>query len=983
MNKDLSAVGVILIAIAATAACHGQDARRGLSESISREVRASEMLPKADYVEALAIEAEADGYSHLTGRAVQDPQASGGQAWGAEVDTDAPGHLLYGPYAEMKTGDYAAFFRIRITDELVDDIVGEIDACVSGGAKVLASRDLAASELGTDQYVQVPLVFHHPGGKLECRVRWNGSASLRVDRVAILRLEGAHLDKAPAIKTVAAPVASGLPKDLAYATTPRPFPELFPRSETPASNLLVFDMAKQPGDWQLLLYSLQGIVNREKPRIYFITNPMDKQWLDWIVKRGWIKSTETVSKADELVSRFRGSVKGAVIPDPKLPASKNVATMIAGVEGAVVVSSRLANKLSLPVVTDLRGRWKTSVEAYRWALDNLWPKMNHHVLACLWPDNYPLRDYLIQNRIFIFWIPGPIDGAKLYSTPNEEMRFAEELLAMTPPNTPIMGYSWAGQDIGIGEGGGVGLFSEFAKYLVGTVGSCNLSVHSGIRVDKFRQPVRPAPKLEKDKVYVCFTISDGDNLPVISAANWPQLWADKTRGEFPVGWTISPSAWMLIPGIMDYYYATATPNDTFMAAVSGVGYCYPESYAKRFRDADRGRAFDEFLGLTETHMREMDLRAVCPSLANVPEIERYAERVSSAQAVFPDYGRRVTDYADATYAATRGIPIFRAATTWDQNASPEERVTAMASQVRAMTPSSQPAFLHVFICNWFWDLPAMKAVLKDLGPDFVAVGPDELAALCRQDMEHRQVQVGKLPNVAYFDGQIVRLATSIRNISSRPADVRARVTGGLREATADQTRSLKPGEEFAVTISGIPAEESLRFDVSGSFGTRSDSASLLRVQTEELAGLIPEKSRLSSVIIYEAEALNHLSGKAQTDADASGKTVWASSADGKGPSYIVYGPYRSLDKGRYLAIFRLKRTGEGSGVATILDTSAGGGVKITSSRKVGVDELPVGAFRAFPLEFDHPGGAVETRVQWMGNAPVAVDYVALWEIARR
>jgi hypothetical protein len=262
----------------------------------------------------------------------------------------------------------------------------------------------------------------------------------------------------------------------------------------------------------------------------------------------------------------------------------------------------------------------------------------------------------------------------------------------------------------------------------------------------------------------------------------------------------------------------------------------------------------------------------------------------------------------------------------------------------------------------------------------VAVGPDELAALCRQDMEHRQVQVGRLPSVAYFDGQAVLLETAIRNISSRPVDVGVRVTGGLREPTAAQNRRLKQGEEFVVVISGAPAGECVTLDISGPFGKTTSTASLLRVNAQELAGSIPEISRLSSEIFFEAETLNHLSGEAKADADASGKTVWASPADGKGPSHIVFGPYRSLDKGRYLAIFRVKRTGEGSGAAAVLDTCAGGAVRTTSLRKVSADELPVGEFKAFPLEFDHPGGAVETRVQWMGNAPMAVDYIALWRI---
>ena len=966
--------------LACAAPAQSQTAPAGLPESIAREVRSVEALPKGVYAEALALEAEAPGYAHNTGRAIADAQASGGQAWGGEAATDAPGFLLYGPYAEVKAGDYVAFFRVSVAAEAFDDKVGRLDAHAPDGTNVLTAKDILASELTPERYAQVPLAFHHPGGRLECRLQWAGDCALRVDKVTVFSLAGGRLDAALAPKRVPLPAASGTPKDLARRTRFWPSAELFPKSKTPDPKLLVFDLRKQTRDWQFLLYSLQGLVNREKPRIYYITNDQDQQWLDWMLKRGWIQSTETLTKPEELLARFRGSVKGAVVPDSSLPATKNVATMIAGVEEGVVVSPRLAKRLSLPVIADLRGRWKTSVEAYRWALDTLWPRMNHDLLACLWPDNMELRDYLVENKIFIFWIPGQLDGASAYATPNEEMRFAEELLARTPPNTPIMGYSWAGQDIGIGEGGGVTLFSEFGKFLVGSVGSADLSVHSGIRVEKFRQPVSPAPKLEADKVYVCFAISDGDNLPVVTGNNWPQLWADKTRGEFPLGWTISPAAALLIPGVVDYYYATATSNDTFMAAVSGVGYCYPDSYASRFRASDRARVLDDFLGLTDATMRTMDLRAVCPSLAG-GEIRRYAERIRSARSVFPDYGRTVTTYDEATFVSARGLPVFRAATTWDQGASKAEQISSLVAQIRGMAAQNRPAFLHVFICNWFWDLPAMKAALKELGPDYVAVGPDQLAALYGQEMERRQIQIQTQPNVACLEGQGVRLTAGIRNISARTMDVSVTVAGGLTQPLVEPRRKrLKPGEEVAAEVSGVPTGEGIRLSVSGPFGVRERVSNLCRVRSGEVAGLMPETSRLSGARLFEAEFLSHQAGQAEKDPEASGAMVWTARKAETAPGYVAYGPYASFEQGRYLALFRLKRTGEGAGRVALLDTCVHGGNPQTGTLDVGAADLPLNAWRWFPLVFQHPGGALETRVLWSGSASLAVDAVTVWKI---
>ena len=97
---------------------------------------------------------------------------------------------------------------------------------------------------------------------------------------------------------------------------------------------------------------------------------------------------------------------------------------------------------------------------------------------------------------------------------------------------------------------------------------------------------------------------------MLTVSNFPQLWKDPVRGKLPLGWTISPSACMLIPDIVDYYYSTATDQDRFLGAVSGIGYAYPDSYGKRFREQDRRRVFDEFLDQTRTYMERMDLEEI-------------------------------------------------------------------------------------------------------------------------------------------------------------------------------------------------------------------------------------------------------------------------------------------------------------------------------------------------------------------------------------
>ncbi len=956
-------------------------AQQGIPQTLLNELPPYFSLPKGSYQLLHSWEGEQD-FSHNGGEAVEDAQASDGKAWLATSKNSQPGvQVIFGPYAEIPAGDYIAFFRLKLLGEAGDEPVATLDACVDYAKTMLNSVTIYGSDLPLNRYAFVPLPFHYDKGKLECRVGWAGNASLMIDKIELYRVEGGD----PADfrrKIVPQPVPSGEPRNLDFAPKPRPFPALFPRSQAPADKLIVCDLRNVPSDWQLAIIALQGLVNRKKPQIYLLLQPTDQLWLDWMLQRGWIKGTEEVKEPAELLRRFRDEVKGGIVIDPRLPATKNIATMLASVEDALPLSPRLAKELNLPILEDLRGRWKKSLEAYQWAYDNLWRKMNHSVLACLYPDHLWLRDYLVENKIFIFWLPGRIDGAELYSSPEEEIRFGEQLLAKVPPNIPIMGYPWAGVDVGMGEGPGVTLFSELAKFLVGSINCSNLSVHSGISILKLNPPTPPPPPpLDKNKVYVSFIISDGDNLPVLTAGNFPQLWQDKTRGRFPIGWTMSPSAHILIPAVVDYYYTTATPNDAFLTAVSGIGYCYPDSYAIRYKQ--REKVFDEFLDLTAEHMGIMGLKMAWIMGITRPElIARYAERIPNLQAIFPDYGKRVNDYADATYLTAKNVPVFHAVTGWKENASREEQISNIVSQVRSITPTQRPAFLHIFVCNWFFDIPMLEEILKQLGPEYVAVRPDHLALLYKQYAEEEKLSL-LLPSLLVgIRGQPIFFSFPLRNTSSK------RLMGGisvegLGKAWVKPDRfSLSPAQMVKVDIKGTPAGERVKVTVKSGAFSLSRELPIRLIQQNELISPLPPKITLRFVRHLEAETLAHNTGKRMEDASASNGIVWVAGPGDAGSTHMLFGPYMPLDKGTYLALFRLKRLGEGQGRIATLDTCVGGGQPTISARDLLAEELPLGEFRYVPLSFQHPGGAVETRVFWYGNVPLAVDCVDIFEILK-
>jgi hypothetical protein len=212
-------------------------------------------------------------------------------------------------------------------------------------------------------------------------------------------------------------------------------------------------------------------------------------------------------------------------------------------------------------------------------------------------------------------------------------------------------------------------------------------------------------------------------------------------------------------------------------------------------------------------------------------------------------------------------------------------------------------------------------------------------------------------------------------------DLTLRVMGGLEGMKVEPERvRLEPAQEVSVRIAGNPTGDRIGLEVTGPFGRRECQMEVRRVPAGELLPPMPEGGVLAPVRYDEAEALAHRSGERRADPAASDEAVWAADQKVAEPGYVVYGPYAPLEAGKYLALFRLKRTGEGTGPLALLDTCVAGGQPQTGTREVSAEELPLNEFRWAPLLMEHPGGNFETRVVWTGRASLTVDSVALWRV---
>lgn len=154
-----------------------------------------------------------------------------------------------------------------------------------------------------------------------------------------------------------------------------------------AGEIVVFDARKAQFADTLTLTCLQGVVNRDAPRLYLVFRSADLQWPGFYAKAFALKLARLEGR-DALLRRFRSRLKGYVVWDPAALDTANLATTLAGIEDALVVApdgDAEAKKLGLKRLHDLRGQFggKTKADVYAWARKNLWPRCSHDLVGSL------------------------------------------------------------------------------------------------------------------------------------------------------------------------------------------------------------------------------------------------------------------------------------------------------------------------------------------------------------------------------------------------------------------------------------------------------------------------------------------------------------------------------------------------------------------------------------------------------------------------
>lgn len=394
-----------------------------------------------------------------------------------------------------------------------------------------------------------------------------------------------------------------------------PAGQALPVFAAPATTLDALEVQALSPDEQITFSALQGQVNRKQPRIYLLDARAEQGRDTWAktatVGFSSLNLFDRSSKFD-LVAKYAGEIEGLVLYDPGLsPHYRNLAGTVAGLKRAIPVTADIQRRfkergIDLAVIADLTPlRHTAPIEIYEHLYDHYWQHCEKRLILSARPDqrggdHHHTRDLAAACGTAVVWLDNRI--------PAERAVMRKFLGDMKAGNAIVLGWYST-------ERSGITTASEYG---IGTLPAdhyMSATVYSGTD-HHIRIPAVPKkPELE-NRVYAALFISDGDNIQYTQRA-MRRIWdrSAESRGQVALNWTIAPGLVDIGPGILNYYYTTATPNDCFVTGPSGMGYMMPFNtlaepgapVGLHLADADRTAGYCR---LTETYLQRSGIRVV-------------------------------------------------------------------------------------------------------------------------------------------------------------------------------------------------------------------------------------------------------------------------------------------------------------------------------------------------------------------------------------
>jgi hypothetical protein len=216
--------------------------------------------------------------------------------------------------------------------------------------------------------------------------------------------------------------------------------------------------------------------------------------------------------------------------------------------------------------------------------------------------------------------------------------------------------------------------------------------------------------MPQKKVYISCIQTDGMGLGA---------WHKPGRGEIPYAWECLMNYTWMAPGMAEYFYSTATPNDYLIGCLSGPGYLYPKAVPPPL--------LKELIATARGQMKTLDLRVFeTMDWSEGSEVEGNTDLPQSVIDMYYDGMPEAIGFVNGygpgfTFAVRDGRPFV----SYDYYLSPTRpELDAVADlQELATLNSERPYFLLMHVREYS-DVKRVKGILDRLGAEFEVVPLD-------------------------------------------------------------------------------------------------------------------------------------------------------------------------------------------------------------------------------------------------------------------
>ena len=229
----------------------------------------------------------------------------------------------------------------------------------------------------------------------------------------------------------------------------------------------------------------------------------------------------------------------------------------------------------------------------------------------------------------------------------------------------------------------------------------------------------------EDKIYLTFTLSDGDQLVLMDTAELGN-WRREERGLVPFNWETQPLLVELAPALLGQYYQTRTASDYLIAGPSGAGYIIPPLNTN----------LEQYLDQTSTICAQANVRVFTPYIGDPPRrlIRQYGQMRGDFLGFIGGYahfGRTPLYLTHGKAFLAYTSPYFLG--VWDESEQVLENIRA---QIEASEPG--PRFISAHLFAYKTTLTDVYHFVQTLDPQQVkVVRADEFVLAARKFLQRK------------------------------------------------------------------------------------------------------------------------------------------------------------------------------------------------------------------------------------------------------